>query len=36
SADKMRETLYGLLILRIKVEEEMLSIGQKPPELGGW
>lgn len=34
--DKARETLRGLLILRIKVEEEMLSIGQTPPELGGW
>jgi hypothetical protein len=36
SADKMRETLHGLLILRIKIEEEMLGIGQKPPELAGW
>ena len=34
--DKARETLRGLLILRVKVEEEMLSIGQTPPELGGW
>lgn len=34
--DKSRETLKGLLILRIKIEEEMLGIGQKPPELGGW
>lgn len=36
SHDKARETLRGLLILRIKVEEEMLSLGQTPPELGGW
>ena len=34
--DKARESLHGLLILRIKVEEEMLTLGQKPPELGGW
>ncbi len=36
SADKTRETLRGLLILRIKIEEEMLAIGQKPAELSGW
>ncbi len=36
AADKARETLRGLLILRVKVEEEMLTLGQKPPELGGW
>lgn len=36
SHDKARETLRGLLILRIKVEEEMLSLGQTPPELSGW
>lgn len=36
AADKARETLRGLLILRIKVEEEMLSLGQTPPPLGGW
>lgn len=34
--DKARETLRGLLILRVKIEEEMLALGQKPPELGGW
>lgn len=36
AADKARETLRGLLILRIKIEEEMLAIGQQPPALGGW
>ncbi len=35
-ADKPRETLQGLLILRIKLEEEMLGLGMKPPQLGGW
>jgi hypothetical protein len=34
--DKARETLRGLLILRIKIEEEMLTLGQQPPDLGGW
>lgn len=34
--DKSRETLRGLLILRVKIEEEMLTLGQKPPELAGW
>ncbi|MBK8524642.1 MAG: hypothetical protein IPL58_11400 [Betaproteobacteria bacterium] len=32
--DKARETLHGLLILRVKVEEEMLTLGQRPPALG--
>lgn len=36
SSDKTRETLRGLLILRVKVEEEMLGLGQRPQELGGW
>jgi len=36
AADKARETLQGLLVLRIKLEEEMLLLGMKPPELGGW
>lgn len=31
--DKARETLYGLLILRIKVETEMIEIGLTPPPL---
>lgn len=34
--DKARETLRGLLILRVKIEEEMLTLGQQPPALGGW
>lgn len=34
--DKPRETLQGLLLLRLKVEEEMLRLGMQPPELGGW
>jgi hypothetical protein len=34
--DKARETLRGLLILRVKIEEEMLTLGQQPPVLGGW
>lgn len=34
--DKSRETLRGLLILRVKIEEEMLALGQTPPELAGW
>ena len=36
ATDKARETLHGLLILRVKIEEEMLSIGQTPPEMAGW
>jgi hypothetical protein len=35
-ADKPRETLQGLLLLRLKVEAEMLRLGMRPPELGGW
>ncbi|HZX33382.1 MAG TPA: hypothetical protein VFF03_18680 [Rhodocyclaceae bacterium] len=31
--DKARETLHGLLILRIKVETEMLEHGMTPPPL---
>ena len=34
--DKSRETLRGLLILRVKIEEEMLTLGQQPPALAGW
>ncbi|MBI2307124.1 MAG: hypothetical protein HYU78_07445 [Rhodocyclales bacterium] len=36
AADKPRETLQGLLMLRLKVEEEMLRLGMQPPQLGGW
>lgn len=31
--DKARETLHGLLILRIKLESEMLENGLPPPPL---
>lgn len=31
--DKARETLHGLLILRIKVETEMIEQGFTPPPL---
>ena len=31
--DKARENLHGLLILRIKVETEMLELGFSPPPL---
>ena len=34
--DKARETLRGLLLLRIKVETEMLEQGLNPPTLQGW
>ncbi len=34
--DKARETLRGLLILRIKVETEMIEQGMTPGELKGW
>ena len=34
--DKARETLRGLLLLRIKVETEMLEQGMSPGELKGW
>jgi hypothetical protein len=32
-ADKARESLGGLLILRIKLETEMISLGFSPPPL---
>lgn len=35
-ADKPRETLQSLLMLRLKVEEEMLQLGMQPPAFGGW
>ena len=31
--DKARESLQGLLVLRIKVEAEMLELGFSPPPL---
>lgn len=31
--DKARETLHGLLILRIKLETEMVALGMKVPAL---
>lgn len=31
--DKARESLHGLLILRIKLEAEMLELGFSPPPL---
>ena len=33
AADKARETLQGLLLLRLKVETEMLEEGLVPPPL---
>ena len=33
AADKARESLKGLLILRIKLETEMISQGLSPPPL---
>lgn len=33
AADKARESLEGLLILRIKLEAEMISQGFSPPPL---
>lgn len=36
AADKARETLHGLLLLRMKVETEMLEQGITPPMLKGW
>ncbi|AXS81202.1 hypothetical protein [Dechloromonas sp. HYN0024] len=33
AADKARESLEGLLILRIKLETEMISLGFSPPPL---
>lgn len=32
-SDKARETLQGLLILRIRLEAEMVEAGFKPPPL---
>ena len=32
-ADKARETLQGLLVLRIRLETEMLEVGYKAPPL---
>lgn len=34
--DKARQTLRGLLILRVKLETEMLEQGLKPAPLKGW
>lgn len=34
--DKAREALRGLLLLRMKVETEMLDQGMTPGELKGW
>lgn len=31
--DKARESLHGLLILRIKLEAEMIALGFSPPPL---
>ncbi len=33
AADKARESLHGLLILRLKLEAEMLELGFSPPPL---
>lgn len=33
AADKARETLHGLLILRLKLEAEMIEQGFSPPPL---
>lgn len=33
SEDKARESLHGLLILRIKLESEMVENGMSPPPL---
>ena len=33
AADKARESLNGLLILRIKLETEMIELGFSPPPL---
>lgn len=35
-SDKARETLQGLLILRIRLEAEMLEAGFKAPPLTPW
>ena len=34
--DKARQTLRGLLMLRMKLETEMLERGMAPNELKGW
>jgi len=34
--DKARASLHGLLVLRVKVEGEMLAQGLVPAELNGW
>lgn len=33
AADKARESLQGLLVLRIKLETEMIELGFSPPPL---
>jgi hypothetical protein len=33
AADKARESLEGLLLLRIKLETEMITLGFSPPPL---
>jgi hypothetical protein len=33
AADKARESLHGLLILRLKLEAEMIELGFSPPPL---
>jgi hypothetical protein len=33
ASDKARENLHGLLILRIKLEAEMVTLGFTPPPL---
>jgi hypothetical protein len=33
AADKARESLHGLLVLRLKLEAEMLELGFAPPPL---
>ena len=33
ASDKARENLHGLLMLRIKVETEMMDLGFTPPPL---
>lgn len=33
AADKARESLQGLLVLRIKLEAEMIEMGFSPPPL---
>ncbi|MCE1240791.1 MAG: hypothetical protein LWW83_12805 [Azonexaceae bacterium] len=33
-AESARESLRGLLVLRLKLETEMLELGMRPPSLG--